>query len=80
MISIGIVKSGSAVYQYFIDQDNYYLTDKSELVDGAYWHGKGADKLGIQGKIIEEKLFLNLLSLGRRSTRRAVLKRLPLLL
>lgn len=61
MISIGIVKSGSAVYQYFIDQDNYYLTDKSELVDGAYWHGKGAEKLGINAKIIDEKRFLDLL-------------------
>ena len=36
MLSIGVVKSGSAVYHYFIDKDNYYLTDNSELVDGAY--------------------------------------------
>ena len=61
MMSIGVVKSGASVYQYFVDKDNYYLTDKSEVVQGASWYGKGAAKLGIHGKVIEEKIFLDLL-------------------
>ncbi|WP_440617752.1 MobF family relaxase [Cysteiniphilum sp. 6C5] len=61
MMSIGVVSSGSNVHKYFIDKDNYYLTDKSELKKAATWHGKGAELLGIKGEQIDEKLFLDLL-------------------
>ena len=58
MMSIGVVSSGSNVHKYFIDKDNYYLTDKSELKESAVWHGKGAELLGIKGEQVDEKLFL----------------------
>lgn len=61
MMSIGVVSSGSNVHKYFIDKDNYYLTDKSELKEAATWYGKGAELLGIKGEQIDEKLFLDLL-------------------
>ncbi|WP_395947736.1 MobF family relaxase, partial [Caedibacter taeniospiralis] len=53
--------SGTNVHKYFMDKDNYYLTDKSELKEAATWYGKGADLLGIKGEQIEEQLFLDLL-------------------
>ena len=31
MMSIGIVSSGTNIQKYFMDKDNYYLTDKDEL-------------------------------------------------
>ncbi|WP_116964238.1 MobF family relaxase [Fastidiosibacter lacustris] len=61
MMSIGVVSSGSNVHKYFIDKDNYYLTDKSELKEAATWYGKGAELLGIKGEQVDEKLFLDLL-------------------
>ncbi len=65
MMSIGVVSSGTNVHKYFMDKDNYYLTDKSELKEAATWYGKGADLLGIKGEQVDEKLFLDLLE-GRR--------------
>ena len=61
MMSIGIVKSGSDIYKYFIDKDNYYLTDKSALKDAATWYGQGAVTLGFSGQSIDEQQFLKLL-------------------
>jgi conjugative relaxase-like TrwC/TraI family protein len=60
-MSIGVVSSGTNVHKYFMDKDNYYLTDKSELKEAATWYGKGADLLGIKGEQVDEKLFLDLL-------------------
>ncbi|MCF6768404.1 conjugative relaxase, partial [Thiotrichales bacterium 19S11-10] len=61
MLSIGTVSSATNVQKYFIDKDNYYLTDKSEIRDSAIFYGKGADLLGIDKTKIDEKLFLELL-------------------
>ncbi len=61
MMSIGVVSSGTNVHKYFMDKDNYYLTDKSELKEAATWYGKGAELLGIKGAQIDEKVFLDLL-------------------
>ncbi|MDA7742189.1 conjugative transfer relaxase/helicase TraI [Francisellaceae bacterium] len=61
MMSVGLVQSSTNIQKYFIDKDNYYLTDKSELREAAVWMGKGAEKLGILGDKVEEKQFLDLL-------------------
>ena len=61
MLSIGIVTSSMDIHKYFIDKDNYYLTDKSEIKESSRFYGKGAEALGIKDKVVEEKLFLDLL-------------------
>ena len=62
MISIGIVKSSSDTSKYFLDKDNYYLSDKSEIAEAARWLGDGARRLDILGTQIEPKLFDDLLN------------------
>ena len=61
MMSIGIVSSGTNIQKYFMDKDNYYLTDKEELKEASQWLGKGAESLGILNEQITEKKFLDLL-------------------
>lgn len=61
MMSIGMVKSSMDVHKYFIDKDNYYLTDKSEIQEAAQWYGKGAVILGLLNEGVEENEFLSLL-------------------
>ena len=62
MISIGIVKSSSDTSKYFLDKDNYYLSDKSEIAEAARWLGDGARRLDILGTQIKPQLFDDLLN------------------
>ncbi|WP_075273681.1 conjugative transfer relaxase/helicase TraI [Piscirickettsia salmonis] len=62
MMSIGIVSSSMNLAKYFIDKDNYYLTDKSDLKKAAVWLGKGAETLGLEGKTVEAYEFTRLVS------------------
>jgi conjugative relaxase-like TrwC/TraI family protein len=61
MFSIGKVQSASDAHSYFIDKDNYYLSDKAEIEAGTGWFGKGAEKLELVGKTVDEATFLELL-------------------
>ncbi len=59
MMSFSKVKSAKDADHYFMETDNYYLKS-DEFADRFQWWGKGAQKLGLNGKVMGED-FLNVL-------------------
>ena len=57
MITINSIKHSKGAASYYSQEDNYYLAEiKTE--EGAQWWGKGAEVLGLQGKVREQDLQL----------------------
>ena len=59
MLSLYPLKNAKEAGQYYLEQDNYYLSEKDPL-EISYWQGKGAALLGLSGAVKSEE-FLNLL-------------------
>ncbi|MGL6029271.1 MAG: conjugative transfer relaxase/helicase TraI, partial [Legionella sp.] len=59
MLSLYPLKSAKEAGHYYMEQDNYYLSDKDPL-EITYWQGKGATALGLSG-IVKPEDFLNML-------------------
>lgn len=59
MLSLYPLKSAKEAGHYYMEQDNYYLSDKDPL-EITYWQGKGAAVLGLSGAVKPED-FLNML-------------------
>jgi conjugative transfer relaxase protein TraI len=59
MLSLYPLKNAKEAGQYYMEQDNYYLSDKDPL-EISYWQGKGANTLGLTGSVKPED-FLNML-------------------
>ena len=57
MLGISSIGSASGTADYFA-KDNYYSQEQSE--SSSVWHGKGAEDLGLQGKV-DDKILLDVL-------------------
>lgn len=54
---IGFVKLVGSVGNYYMDKDNYYVIGSMDEC----WQGKGVEVLGIDGKVVDKVLFMELL-------------------
>jgi len=59
MLSLYPLKNAKEAGQYYMEQDNYYLSEKDPM-ELSYWQGKGAAILGLSGAVKPED-FLNML-------------------
>ncbi|OJY48525.1 MAG: conjugative transfer relaxase/helicase TraI [Legionella sp. 40-6] len=59
MLSLYPLKNAKEAGHYYMEQDNYYLSEKDPL-EISYWQGKGAAILGLTGAVKSED-FLNML-------------------
>lgn len=59
MLSLYPLKNAKEAGHYYMEQDNYYLSEKDPL-EISYWEGKGAATLGLSGAVKPED-FLNML-------------------
>ena len=55
MITLSLIKSSGGVAQYYAKEDNYYLSE-ADAKESSLWLGKGAEELGLSGKVEEKEL------------------------
>ena len=55
MLSTKTLSSSGQASHYFMGSDNYYQKDSIEAKDQSAWYGKGADALGLEGKVDSEQ-------------------------
>ncbi len=60
MLTLNKISAAKDALHYYMDQDNYYLSDRDSLNNLSNWLGKGAEKLNLSGTI-EPSDFLQLL-------------------
>ncbi len=60
MITIKPIGSPSDAAHYYMNKDNYYLSDQDGLEHASSWYGEGANRLNLLGKVSDEQ-FLSIL-------------------